>query len=181
MSAGDHLLISPKAGAGLFLFASLKRSSIFFITSLSPRKYQTSLVLGFLLNPDEIEEISSILEDTGLNIPGPALENLAKDPKAFKVFVAQFTQLYSLIAKGENPFLNIYENDANIEEYVIKNRKAINKYLTTNLELQNMYINLINDLYFLNNILFLNFLLIYMILFLFHFFLYLLIYLNHYH
>jgi hypothetical protein len=50
--------------------------------------------------------------------------------------------------EGGKQLLNaIYNHDNNIEEYIIRNRKAIDKYLTTNLELQKKYIELINNLY----------------------------------
>jgi len=50
--------------------------------------------------------------------------------------------------EGGKQLLNaIYNHDDNIDEYVLKNRKAIDRFLTTNIELQQKYIELINDLY----------------------------------
>ena len=41
----------------------------------------------------------------------------------------------------------IKNHDANLDEYILSNRNAINKYLTTNDELQHKYINLIQSLF----------------------------------
>ena len=84
-------------------------------TTAASVNYQKLLEINKKLDNSQetLNTLSTILEDTGLTIPGAALDNLSRDNKSYKTFVNQFTQLYKLISEGENPFTNIYEEDVN--------------------------------------------------------------------
>ena len=48
---------------------------------------------------------------------------------------------------GEKVVEAFKNHTSNLDNYIIKNRKAIDQYLTTNKELQNRYIKLISELF----------------------------------
>ena len=49
--------------------------------------------------------------------------------------------------EGGNKLVEALNHDSDLDNYIMKNRNAINPFLTTNIDLQNKYIKLISNLF----------------------------------